>query len=326
MASAVVVPEALRQRYRRSRQGRDWVESLPDLVDAAFRSFGVRPDDSVAGNWHGHGALVIPVLTGTGAPAVLKLPFPHPEAVSEAPALQLWSGRGAVRLLDRDPAGSALLLERLDPNKTLLQVPVEEAVQVWGGIVRKLGIPESEEPEWAGIPSAAERAEQLSDELPAEWEFLGQPFERWLLEEALAVCQTRGVVGRRSSRDVLVHADLHFGNILARPGDGYAAIDPQAVCGEAEYAVAPMLWNRLQDLDPDAPERALVQRLEDLCRASGLDPAAAVEWSILREVANAVDYLRDGMAGDAQRSVWVASALAGRTHPGLPPVSELPAA
>ena len=47
---------------------------------------------------------------------------------------------------------------------------------------------------------------------------LGQPFERWLLEEALAVCQTRGVVGRRSSRDVLVHADLHFGNILARPG------------------------------------------------------------------------------------------------------------
>ncbi|MFZ3415790.1 aminoglycoside phosphotransferase family protein [Arthrobacter sp. 3Tela_A] len=326
MASAVVVPEALRQRYRRSRQGRDWVESLPDLVDAAFRSFGVRPDDSTVGTWHGHGALVVPVLTGTGAPAVLKLPFPHPEAASEAPALQLWAGHGAVRLLDRDPAGSALLLERLDPDKTLLDVPVEEAVRVWGGIVRVLGISESEDPEWAGIPSVAERAEQLSDELPAEWEFLGQPFERWLLEEALAVCQTRGVVGRRSSRDVLVHADLHFGNILARPGDGYAAIDPQAVCGEAEYAVAPMLWNRLQDLDPEAPERALVQRLEDLCRAGGLDPAAAVEWSILREVANAVDYLRDGMPGDAQRSVWVASALAGRTHPGLPPVSGLPAA
>ena len=95
-------------------------------------SFGVRPDDSVAGTWHGHGALVVPVLTADGAPAVLKLPFPHPEAVSEAPALQLWAGRGAVRLLDRDPAGSALLLERLDPDKTLLDVPVEEAVQVWG--------------------------------------------------------------------------------------------------------------------------------------------------------------------------------------------------
>lgn len=326
MASAVVVPEALRQRYRRSREGRDWVESLPDLVDSAFDAFGLAPDDSTAGSWHGHGALVVPVLANVGTPAVLKLPFPHPEAAAEAPALQLWAGRGAVRLLDRDPAGGALLLERLDPEKSLLEVPVAEAVRVWGGIIRRLGIPESDEPEWAGIPSAAERAEQLSDELPADWEALGQPFERWLLEAALAVSQTRGIVGRRSSQDVLVHADLHYGNILARPGSGYAAIDPQAVCGEAEYAVAPMLWNRLQDLDPAAPEHALKQRLLDLCEAGGLEPEAAAEWSILREVANALEYLRDGMHGDARRSVWVASALAGRAHPGLPPVGELPAA
>ena len=327
MASAVVVPEALRRRYLRSREGRNWVESLPGLVDDALASFGLIPDDSAtAHSWHGHGALVVPVLTADRTPAVLKLPFPHPEAESEAPALQLWAGRGAVRLLDRDTAGGALLLERLDPEKTLLQVPIAQAIHVWGRLVRELGIPESEEPEWAAIPSAAERAEQLSDELPAEWEALGQPFERWLLEEALAVCQTRGAVGRRSSRDVLVHADLHFGNVLARPDGGWAAIDPQAVCGEAEYAVAPMLWNRLQDLAAVAPERSLVQRLHGLCEAGGLDPGAAAEWSILREVANALDYLRDGMAADAQRSVWVASALAGKTHPGLPPVSELPAA
>lgn len=327
MASTVVVPEALRRRYGRSREGRDWVDSLPDLVDAAFAAFGLQFDGTAGtAGWHGHGALVLPVLAADRSPAVLKLPFPHPEAAAEAPALHLWAGRGAVRLLGQDPAGSALLLERLIPEVSLLQAPMEDAVQVWGGLIRQLGIPVADEPEWAGIPSAAERAEQLSDELPAEWEDLGQPFERWLLEEALAVCQTRGIVGRRSSRDVLVHADLHFGNVLARPAGGYAAIDPQAVCGEAEYAVAPMLWNRLQDLDPAGPEAALLQRLQDLCAAGGLDAEAAAEWSILREVANAVDYLRDGMAGDAQRSLWVASALAGKAHPGLPPVSELPAA
>ncbi|MGK3709544.1 aminoglycoside phosphotransferase family protein [Arthrobacter sp. IK3] len=326
MASAVVVPEALRRRYLRSREGRSWVDSLPRLADEAMDAFGLRPDESVVETWHGHGALVLPVRTAGGSPAVLKLPFPHPEAESETPALQLWSGRGAVRLLDRNPAGSALLLERLDPERSLMQVPVAEAVQAWGGLVRELGIPESGEPEWAAIPSAAERAEQLSDELPAEWEALGRPFERWLLEEALAVCQTRGVVGRRSSRDVLVHADLHFDNVLARPGGGWAAIDPQAVCGEAEYAVAPMLWNRLGDLAPGAPERSLVQRLHGLCEAGGLDAEAAAEWSILREVANALEYLRDGMPADAQRSVWVAAAVAGKTHPGLPPVHELPAA
>ena len=203
-----------------------------------------------------------------------------------------------------------------------------EAVQVWGQLVRRLSLPGTQDPQWAAIPSVAERAEQLSDELPADWEALGRPFERWLLESALAVCQTRGAVGRRSSRDVLVHADLHFGNILRRlDGSGeYAVIDPQAVYGEAEYAVAPMLWNRLDDLDEATPHRSLLERLSALCTAAGLDPQAAREWSILREVENALDYLRNGLQGDAQRSVWVAAALTGRSHPGLPAAQDLPAA
>jgi len=261
---------------------------------------------------------------------LLKFPYPHPEAATESAALELWDGNGAVRLLDRTAAGTVLVLERLDPEASLLDVPVPEAVQVWGQLVRRLSLQGTDDPQWAAIPSVAERAEQFSDELPADWEDLDRPFDRWLLEEALQVCQTRGAVGRRSSRDVLVHADLHYGNILRRlEADGpkrqagYAAIDPQAVFGEAEYAVAPMLWNRLEELDEAEPQKALQDRLSALCAAAGLDPQAAREWSILREVENALDYLRDGQHDDAQRSVWVAAALSGRNHPGLPHVSAL---
>lgn len=330
MAPAVVVPDALRRRYLGTREGRTWLEELPARVEAGLSAFGLTVDDDDGGGraWHGHGALVLPVLTAAGSPAVLKLPFPHPEAATEAPALQLWDGRGAVRLLDRDAAGTCLLLERLDPDRTLLDVRLPAAVRIWGALMRTLSLAEDDSPQWAGIPALAERAEQLSDELPQDWEALDRPFERWLLEAALEVCQTRGAVGRRSARDVLVHADLHYANILARPGtvEDYAAIDPQAVYGEPEYAVAPMLWNRLQDLDPQAPEEALRARLDTLCEAAGLDRKAAVDWSILREVTNALEYVRLGLHGDAQRSVWVASALAGRSHPGLPPVRDLPAA
>ncbi|MBD7995934.1 aminoglycoside resistance protein [Arthrobacter sp. Sa2CUA1] len=330
MTPAVVVPEALRQRYLRTRDGRAWLEGLPALVQESLQQFRMRPDPAAgAAAWHGYGALVLPVLAAGGStPAVLKFPYPHPEAVTEPAALQLWDGSGAVRLLGRNATGSALLLERLDPGSTLLDVPLRDAVEVWGGLVRRLAVKETDDPLWAAIPSVAERAEQFSDELPADWEALGQPFERWLLEAALEVCQTRGAVGRRSSRDVLVHADLHYGNILRRlDGSGeYAAIDPQAVYGEAEYAVAPMLWNRLDDLATTAPHQSLEARLSALCTAAGLDLQAAREWSILREVENALDYLRDGLRGDAQRSVWVAAALAGRSHPGLPPVRDLPAA
>ncbi|WP_146363336.1 aminoglycoside phosphotransferase family protein [Arthrobacter yangruifuii] len=328
MAPAVVVPEALRRRYLGTRSGRTWLAGLPELVDASLTGFGVMPDPPGAAPWHGHGALVLPVRFPDQTPAVLKFPFPHPEAATETAALTLWGGGAAVRLLDRNAAGTCLVLERLDPDRTLLTVDLPDAVRIWGSLVRRLSLRESDSPQWAAIPSLAEHAEQLSDELPSEWEALGRPFERWLLEAALQVCQTRGAVGRRSARDVLVHADLHYANILARPGipGGYAAIDPQAVFGEAEYAVAPMLWNRLEDLDPAAPEESLLARLAALCTAAELDRNAARDWSILREVANALDYARVGRHGDAQRSVWVASALTGRRHPGIPPVEELPAA
>uniref|UniRef100_UPI0039EF294E aminoglycoside phosphotransferase family protein n=1 Tax=Sinomonas sp. G460-2 TaxID=3393464 RepID=UPI0039EF294E len=107
-------------------------------------------------------------------------------------------------------------------------------------------------------------------------------------------------------------------------GAGFRAIDPQAAVGEAEFAVAPMLWNRLPELrHADAP-RALLERCRDLAETAGLDPEAAREWAVLREVENALWYAgKPGHRGDLERSLWVASALCSRLLPGLPDVREL---
>jgi len=63
----------------------------------------------------------------------------------------------------------------------------------------------------------------------------------------------------------------------------------------------------------------------ELAEAAGLDPETAREWAVAREVDNALDYLQDGAAGDAVRSLWVASTLAGSTLPDLPAAHALPA-
>jgi streptomycin 6-kinase len=216
---------------------------------------------------------------------------------------------------------------------------LETAVTVWGGVVRQLSVAPDDRPGWQEIDHVAARAEQWSDELPATWEQLARPFPRWLLEAALEVCQTRGAVGRRSGKDVLVHADLHYLNILARPGvpapgtrqeapaglEPYAAIDPQPVIGEAEFAVAPVLWNRLRELPQHNPGRALLARCGDFSAAAGLDAETARQWSLLREVENALCYASQRHHdGDLARSLWVSSTLAGRTLPGLPAPQELP--
>jgi streptomycin 6-kinase len=347
----VPIPPDLSRRYGGSAAGRDWLASLPRLIRHSLDVWQLEVDlapGALPGN--GHGAIVIPVRPRTpagttadtagavGGPAVLKIAYPHDEALLERHALELWNGHGAVRMLAHDAETGALLLERLDAARSLQAAPMDVAVPVWGGLVRQLSLAPDGRPEWQQLNHVAARAEQWSDELPESWEQLGRPFPRWLLEAALEVCQTRGAVGRRSGRDVLVHTDLHYLNVLARldggdPAGGgperaaaWAAIDPQPLIGEAEFTVAPLLWNRIPDLPRAAPEQGLRERCRDFSLAAGLDAEVARQWSVAREVENALEYAADRRhAGDLARSLWVASTLAGRTLPDLPAPHELPA-
>ncbi|MHA7270004.1 aminoglycoside phosphotransferase family protein [Arthrobacter sp. HLT1-20] len=322
---SVEIPEPLKLRHRGSHEGRLWLGNLPGFIRLALQQWGLRVDVPRGElPWYGHTGVVIPVLTHAGDAAALKVAFPSEEALLEPIALKLWDGHGTVRVLDSDDALGATLMERLDVNRSLLGLPMDEAIAVWGVLVANLSIRPDGRQQWQAIPAVAATAERYCDELPQRWADLAEPFPRWLLEAALEVCQTRGVVGRRSSNDVLVHTDLHYLNVLARRnGNEYLAIDPQAQIGDAEFAVAPCLWNRLSELPARNPEAGLRRRASQLANAAGLDEDLAVQWSVVREVENALCYLEESAHNDAQRSLWVASTMAGNTLPGLPEVHQL---
>ncbi|WP_125611092.1 aminoglycoside phosphotransferase family protein [Specibacter cremeus] len=324
--STTPIPPELRERHERTPAGRKWLSVLPDLIISALARWNLSVDlPAGATPWHGHWAIVVPVRSGDGTALALKISHPLEDAALEPIALDLWGGLGAVELVADDRDTSALLLARLDAGRSLQTVAMDEAVETWGAIMKSLCITPDGRPGWAALPHVADVAEQYSDDLPAQWETLGRPFERWLLEAALEVCQTRGIVGRRSGRDVLVHTDLHYMNILGRlDAPGYVAIDPQASIGEAEFAVAPCLWNRILELPRHNPEAALRARCDALCAAAGLDAGVATEWAIVREVENALWYLaKPDHEADAQRSLWVAATMAGSAVRGLPAAHQL---
>ena len=306
---------------------RTWPAPLADFLEQWDLDLDL-PDEG--GIWAGTCGAVVPVTrrAAGGARAVLKLTVPHEEAFAEPDALALWDGDGAVRLLAASKSDYALLLERLDGDHSLADLPLATTPEPWGRLVRELSVPAGDGAPWAAFPHLAAEAEQWTDTLPARWDELGRPLPRWLMEAALEVCQSRGVVGRRSEHDVLVHSDLHYRNILpSEPGQLslFKAIDPKPLVGDAEYAVAPMLWNRLRDLDSSDPAAHLRAHCASLSRAAGLDAELAVGWTVVREVNNALWYLGDGRADDARRSLWVASSVLGRTLDGMPAAGDLKA-
>jgi streptomycin 6-kinase len=147
----------------------------------------------------------------------LKLQFPHRESEHEAAALAHWGGEGAIRLLAHDPDRNALLLERCRPGtpRAELGAALDVAVELLPRLWRPAGTP---------FRTAAHEAAWWAESLPHAWERAGRPFERRLIDTVLSVL--RELPGSQGEQ-VLVHQDLHAGNILRARREPWLAIDPK---------------------------------------------------------------------------------------------------
>jgi streptomycin 6-kinase len=266
-------------------RGPEWemfLDRLPGLVRDLFDEWQLTVDGAPT---HGSGALVVPVRTSSGRPAVLKVGWPHEEAEHEHLALQHWHGRGAVQLLRADPHRYALLLERLHPED-LGDLWDVEACEVVGALYARLHVPAL--PQLRTLTSYAERwAAELVD-LPRD-----APLPRRLVEQAAAL-------GRDLSRDEastgrMIHTDLHYANVLAGDREPWLAIDPKPLDGDPHYEIAPMLWNRWDELVDAARglRDGIRLRFHTLVDVAGFDERRARDWVVLRMMVNALWRLQD---------------------------------
>ena len=46
----------------------------------------------------------------------------------------------------------------------------------------------------------------------------------------------------------MIHGDLHYENVMAADREPWLAIDPKPMSGDPHYELAPMLWNRFEEL------------------------------------------------------------------------------
>lgn len=248
-----------------SEAGRAWLSALPRLVDECAEQWSLELEEPFA---YAYASLAVPA-----GDAVLKIPFPDRESEFEAAALALWDGDGAARLLAYDPARRALLLERLRPGTPLSEIEPEAALDVMVGLLPRLW-----KPAGAPIRSLADEAAWWADYMPREWEEAGRPFERSLLDTAIGLLEE---LSRSQGEQVLVHQDLHAGNVLRAEREPWLAIDPKPLAGEREFGIAALVRGR----ELGTGERAVRHRLDRLTAELGLDRDRAKGWAVGQTIA-----------------------------------------
>lgn len=232
-------------------------------------------------------SLLLPVRQD-GVPAMLKIAREDEERRGGA-LMAWWKGDGAARVLARQ--GPALLLERIDGPRSLAAMVAagkdDEASRILCDVTMRLQAPR---------PGSTLELVPL-----ARWFEALAPAARThggLLAEADQVAR----VLLADPRDVVVlHGDIHHGNVLDGGERGWLAIDPKGLLGERTFDFVNILRN------PDAatamtPGR-FARQVDVLAAAASVERWRLLDWTLAFAGLSAAWHLAGGTSPDLDLAI-----------------------
>ena len=206
----------------------------------------------------------------------------------------LYGGRGMVRVLKVAREDRVVLMERVEPGDAVWQEPIDRALDAVASVMRKLQIAP---PAGHSFPDVRAYKRAWSNNVRL-YDGPG-PIDADLFETGERVfdemCDT-------SAAPVVLHGDLHYGNVLRSEREGWLAIDPKGVIGEPCYEVGDLFRNRVDELyEASDPVRAMRQRVEALAELTGFDRERIRLWALAQAVLSEIWTADDddpGRAGD----------------------------
>lgn len=198
-----------------------------------------------------------------GEPAMLKIAT-HDEERRGAILMDWWKGEGAARVLASD--GNAILLERLTGELALADMVRagrdDEASCIICLVAARLHAPRP-----APVPELMPLAAWF-----AELELVAAHHGGVLLYAAAAA---RALLSE-PRETVVLHGDLHHGNVLDGGPRGWLAIDPKGLLGERGFDFANILCN--PDLLTATTPGRLARQVGVVAQAAQLDRARLLHW------------------------------------------------
>jgi len=229
-----------------------------------------------------------------GAPAILKIAT-HAEEKLGNRLMGWWDGNGAARVLEHD--GDALLMERAVSATSLIDLARsgrdDEASRILCSVVTQLH-----------AASTTPKPELI-------------PLSKWFanLEPASAKhggALTQAAAGARellsAPKDVVVlHGDIHHGNVLDFGESGWLAIDPKGLIGERGFDYANIFCN--PDYETATEPARFARRVEMVAREARLDRTRLLKWILAWSGLSAAWSIEDG---DSPRLALTVAELATR--------------
>lgn len=226
----------------------------------------------------GVGGVVLFVRQG-GAPAVLKIAT-NPEERRGAFLMTWYGGDGAARVLAHQH--DALLLERASDDRSLTAMAKggqdDEATAILCEVATRLH-----------RPRTAPRPELV-------------PLKTWFRALEPAARTHGGALARAHAaaaelfaepRDVIVlHGDIHHGNVLHDAVRGWLAIDPKGHLGERGYDYANKVLN--PEVALAAEPGRMARRIEVIAQAAGLERRRLLLWVLAYTGLSSAWTMQDG--------------------------------
>ncbi|MDQ3930062.1 MAG: aminoglycoside phosphotransferase family protein [Chloroflexota bacterium] len=258
--------------------GIEWLDQLPDLLAYCEQRWSLTIMLPFALSYN----YVAPAVGSDGTEVVLKVGYPSAELLSEMEALRLYKGHGIAHLLDSDRQRGILLLERLKPGTPLFTLKDDEqSTSIAAHVMRQLWRPV---PQDHPFPTVAKWARGL-ERLRVHFGGGTGHFPAKLVEQAEALFTD---LLASTSEQVLLHGDLHHGNILSAEREPWLAIDPKGIVGEAAYEVGAFMRNQLPEplAGPEA-QRFVARRLDQFSEELGIDRARLHGWTLAQAILSA---------------------------------------
>lgn len=261
-------------------KGEAWLYELPAIITQCEQSMNLKIGEPYKLTYH----YVAPAVKQNGEEVVVKMGLPHHKDLKaeSAALMKLGQSGGMVKLISEHIDQGILILEKLNPGTSLSEMKCDKtAVSIAASIMRKIWVPFSNQstfPHLSDWMNGLKNSEQhvISERVLQKAKLL---FERLV---------------NTISQPILLHGDLHQDNIL-KSENGWMAIDPKGVIGEAEYEVTSFCKNYL--FDKNNPLDVLEKRIDFFEKELSLNRERMINWGFCQSVLSACWCLEDGDAG-----------------------------